>query len=164
MRLIVYCILTLPFQTMNARNMPSIKKVAKEKLRYLHMKKLNTQHKLNIEITRRLVLVTQDLNRVSADEVNYWKQWPFFGVVARNGRRQLHGSEIHAAQRRSLALLLEAGRSLRTVLKRGSEHPSTENKSDSITFSGTTSHSKGNKHPRRGSIWLVSWKLVNLLL
>ena len=80
---------------MNARNMPSIKKVAKEKLRYLHLKKLNTQHKLNVEVTRRLVLVTQDLNRVSADEVNYWKQYAFLLEQVQNSTDRMNWQIAH---------------------------------------------------------------------
>ena len=68
----------------------------------------------------------------------------FFLGVKRIGRRLLYGSGIRAAQRSSawsLALQL-AGASMQNATDRtgeGSEHPSTENDSDSTTFPGTIS-------------------------
>ena len=71
----------------------------------------------------------------------------FFHEVKRNGRRLLHGSGIRAAQQssaRSGALPLEAGRTLQTVLERGSEHPSTENRNRITPFSRTASPGDNN--------------------
>ena len=89
----------------------------------------------------------------------------FFLGVKRIGRRLLYGSGFHAAQRSSawsLALQL-AGASMQNATDRtgeGSEHPSTENNSDSTKLFQEPSHSKSTEHPRGGAKWLVSWTVV----
>ena len=80
----------------------------------------------------------------------------FFLGVKRIGRRLLYGSGFHAAQRSSawsLALQL-AGASMQNATDRtgeGSEHPSTENNSDSTKLFQEPSHSKSTEHPRGGA-------------
>ena len=61
--------------------------------------------------------------------------------MKRNAMEDDYYAEVESAPRssaRSGALPLEAGRTLQTVLERGSEHPSTENRNRITPFSRTS--------------------------